>query len=197
MILINYVISNNMINKFDELEQGKDRKLLINYEKLLIPNERNNLNGDAIISKLLPQKKKQVFISHSHLDIELVKKIAKDIEEKTGLSCFIDSNVWGNVDVLQNKWDLKCKGNRDFFNRGEILDNSTNTRMMLATSLLQAINDCEYFLFINTENSGEIIDAKEINVKSPWIFFELKSAILLHNKEKAKTQGRIALNDSY
>ena len=48
----------------------------------------------------------------------------------------------------KKKWDLKCKGNRDFFNKREVLDNSTNTRMMLATSFLQAINDCEYFLFI-------------------------------------------------
>ena len=66
-----------MINKFDDLEQLKERKLLINYDQLLIPKERNNLNGDDIISKLLPQKKKQVFISHSHLDIELVKNSKK------------------------------------------------------------------------------------------------------------------------
>ena len=76
--------------------------------------------------------------------------------------------------------------------RQTIIDNSSITNMMLAYSLLKAISECQYFLFINTNNSVELSskdEVDEVDVDSPWLFFELNAASLLSNK-------RVSIKDS-
>ena len=55
-------------------------------------------DGVAIQNDWFPEINADIFISHSHSDRDLANGIAGWINQKFGLRCFIDSNVWGHAD---------------------------------------------------------------------------------------------------
>lgn len=57
-------------------------------------------DGVAIQNDWFPEINADIFISHSHSDRDLANGIAGWINQKFGLRCFIDSNVWGHADKL-------------------------------------------------------------------------------------------------
>lgn len=57
-------------------------------------------DGVAIQNDWFPEINADIFISHSHSDRDLANGIAGWINQKFGLRCFIDSNVWGHADMI-------------------------------------------------------------------------------------------------
>ena len=52
------------------------------------------INGTKIQTEWFPPIEADIFISHSHKDIDVASALAGWIHETFGLNCFIDSHVW-------------------------------------------------------------------------------------------------------
>lgn len=153
------------------------KKIFINLEDYLL-NEQSVIHAEEIETKIFPNIKADVFISHSHTDEKIAIKIALGLE-KIGLKVFIDSCVWGYADELLEKIDNKfCKPdgwtNYHYKLRNRI---TSNVYIILNTALQRMIDQSELMLFLNSNNSVKIKDYIDLDKKeylaSPWIFSEL------------------------
>lgn len=141
---------------------------------------KNNIwDGDSVREMNFPLQLgvRHIFISHSHDDIEEVKKFAYVIEHVFGVSCFIDSMVWENmtnvIKAFDNVYSLSTDGKSYSYKKCNY--SSAHVHTMLATALLEMINDCECFLFIGSKNStlnlNYFRDHSDATL-SPWIYEE-------------------------
>lgn len=141
------------------------------------------LDGTKISDKYFPSVNADIFISHSHKDIEKAKEFAKVIYYKTGLKSFIDSEVWGYADDLLRKLDDSYCPNSDNTYSYEKRNISTSyVHMMLNTALLNMIDRCECLFFLNTPNSFNAEQEIKNTTFSPWIYSELSMANAIEKK---------------
>lgn len=154
------------------------------------------IDADQIQQNIFPNYKKyDVFISHSHQDLELVQKFAFYLRNTLGLKVFIDSEVWGYVD------DLLMSVNNQYAKIGEKLYdykkcnlNASVIYLMLSNAIHDVINETECLFFINTPNSINSEENIEETTESPWIYDELKTTSII----KPKIPDRIkAMIDVY
>lgn len=141
---------------------------------------KNNIwDGDGVREMNFPLQLgvRHIFISHSHDDIEDVKKFAYAVEQEFGVSCFIDSMVWENMNDLIKAFDKKYSLSEDkmtyLYKKRNYSTSHVHT--MLATALLEMINDCECFLFVGSKNSMLKLDYFRDHsdaTLSPWIYEE-------------------------
>ena len=198
----NYLLKNlftketDSLNKFTEeckqkFEDKKQRIIATESQNILSECESNNvnLNAEQIQKDWFPEIEADVFISHSHQDIEIAEEFANWLYDKFNLKCFIDSLAWKYAEDLkqilndeypQNECGLfgntenECGlfGNTE--NDYEKANNvATHVNIILAHALIQMIKKTECFFFLETKGSviGPTEDAKE--TASPWIFHEL------------------------
>ncbi|MGZ0753335.1 toll/interleukin-1 receptor domain-containing protein [Kluyvera sichuanensis] len=144
-----------------------------------------SLVATTIMKDWFPEIKANVFISHSHKDEALAIKLAGWLNNRLGLTSFIDSCVWGYSTELLKKLDtrfcLKESGYYDYDKR-----NITNghVNMMLATSITKMIDQCECIIFLNTPNSISCKGSIESDgTESPWIYAEIEATRLLRVKQ--------------
>lgn len=155
-------------------------------------NANGEISGKKIMDDNFRLIKADIFISHSHKDIELAKKIADWLYRKFGLVSFVDSMIWKySNDLLRLIDDKYCKSSNSS-NYSYVKRNASTSyvHMMLAVSLMKMMEKASYFFFLNTEQS---IKASEIGGKnetfSPWIFYELE---VFHNINKQTSRIRVA-----
>jgi hypothetical protein len=145
-----------------------------------------------------------VFISHSHKDLNFAIAFAGCLKYYLGLNCFIDSCLWNNVDdlmrIVANEYCVMEKyenGIPKTYGYDSINKASSNVHMILSMALTNVINKSEVFCFIGTENSAtfkETMTGGMAKTFSPWIYLELMiSKLLSKDKEYFK---RIASNFS-
>ena len=182
-------ISDAAANKNYDTECSKIRERL-NIDNLLseavIIKKSNevSIDADKVQKSIFPTiKGYNVFLSHSHKDIKLVKKFAYFLK-KLGINAFIDSAVWGYADDLllavDNKYAKKSEGNYDYTIRN--LD-TTNINLMLSNALQDMIDETECVFFINTPNSIDIKSNIETEqTSSPWIYDELKTVSIIKRR---------------
>jgi len=138
----------------------------------LINNQikEGNVNGSHIMALLFPKVSKiDCFLSHSHSDIEFVRTIKQLLEEQ-GKKCFIDADMWGNINDIENLISENGDINYNY--------NLHNLHSMLSLSLLHTISQSKNFIFLQTENTNH----NEYSVKSNWIYEELNYAEYLLQK---------------
>lgn len=121
--------------------------------------------------------RRQIFISHSHDDIEMVKKLVYVIKQEFDVDCFIDSVIWNNMNDLIRFFDNKYSLNDDktAFSYSKRNYSTAHVHTMLSMALLEMINDCECFLFVGSENSTLQLQRFKNDEKatlSPWIYAE-------------------------
>lgn len=141
-----------------------------------------------------------IFISHSHKDEKLILGLAGWFKEYFNLDSFVDSTVWGHSDeLLKIIDDNYCRTDSNKYSYRKRNRTTTYVRMLLAKSLMEMIDKCELFIFIETKNSFtplEESNTEENNTtntnsdkknlftpskyfetngetESPWIFYEL------------------------
>ena len=143
-------------------------------------NENGIINGSDLKEHWFSISKKDIFISHSHKDINKVKAFAGWIYETFGLESFIDSCSWGYCDELLKKIDKKYCYNPNSKTYDYDLRNYTTSHvhMMLSTALAEMIDKTECVIFFNTPNSISMGDEltkikKREATLSPWIYYEL------------------------
>ena len=164
-------------------DQGKMRRIFDEYiaslpegEKIKAEVIRNNhFNSD---------NQYDIFISHSHADIDLAKNLRDDLKSKFNFTSFIDSELWANINDLERTirgYDY-CIARRDLCRAFDII---------LSTSLNQALLNSKFFIFIKTDNS-----IKLDRMDSPWLYFENHIAKNIFYKKPKEYLNLESINES-
>ena len=151
-----------------------------------VTNANGVIDGEQLSSVWFPIVKKDVFISHSHNDEDLALTIAGILNEKFGLSVFIDTTIWGSADdLLMAIDDEYCKQENGTYNYTKRNFSTSHVHAMLTTAIMQAMDQAEAIFFLNTANSTYKLKngfSKECTL-SPWIYEEIVCAKTLREKE--------------
>lgn len=173
--VLNNLIRDQQFAKIEEdIHKALDKYLSIDGE----------ISGQKIMDDYFPLVNADIFISHSHKDIQLAKWLANWLYDKFKIVSFVDSMIWGYSGELLKKIDeTYCKNKNENTYSYSLRNSSTAyVYMMLAVSLMKMMNKCTCLFFINTDQSIRIseIDNKR-ETFSPWIFYELD---VFHKLEK-------------
>ncbi|WP_337982725.1 hypothetical protein [Lysinibacillus sp. C5.1] len=161
------------------------------------------INGKKLEEDWFPQVKSDVFLSHSHNDLDEVLGIAGWLNEKFGLIAFIDSSIWGySNELLKQIDDDYCydKTNHMYdYNRRNY--STSHVHMMLSMALLKMVDRTEALIFINTPNSiSPVSETIQQTTKSPWIYSELVYSNLIRktqpSREKYITRESTIFNEA-
>ncbi len=138
-------------------KHGSRKDIILNHREL----------QEAFFSPFKPQlKNAQVFLSHSHADINKALEVKDYLEEYLDAECvFIDSLFWDYKDDVLNKlaeYD-DISGIEDVFT------------LILRESLECMIKKCPYFVFLQSNNSVSNQGLSCITYLA-WIYEELKIA---------------------
>lgn len=168
------------------------RQELVECDLKKFTNPDGSLQAEEIINSWFPSMNADIFVSHSHKDEDLVLGLAGWLKKNFGLTTFIDSVVWGYSDTLLKIIDNKyCKNKGSSTYNYEKRNRSTShVHMMLSTALMQMIDRCEMFLFIETHNSFELLEYFNSSgeTESPWIYSELSLASKLRENKPKRIQ---------
>lgn len=154
------------------------------YIKKVAKNDGNlHLDGDLIQKKWFPPQDVDVFLSHSHKDLDKAVKIKK-ILEHFGLKVFVDSTVWGFAeDLLRDIDEIYTKEKNHIYSYEKRNQTTAAVYLMLSTALTQVMDNSESVFFLNTHNStlnkpsGN--NSSRALIASPWIYHEIMMTKLL------------------
>lgn len=150
--------------------------------------------------------KKDVFISHSHDDINKVIAFAGWLHDAFGLEAFIDSCSWGYCDDLLNRIDKRyCyKPKTNTYDYDLRNYTTSHVHMMLSTALTEMIYNTECIIFFNTPqsiNMASELDKIKKNSKqstiSPWIYHELSMTTMLQVVEPHRLRAVLEHRDHF
>ncbi|GHQ77668.1 hypothetical protein VN1235_14940 [Helicobacter pylori] len=160
-------------------KHGSRKDIILNHREL----------QEAFFSPFKPQlKNAQVFLSHSHADINKALEVKDYLEEYLDAECvFIDSLFWDYKDDVLNKlaeYD-DISGIEDVFT------------LILRESLACMIKKCPYFVFLQSKNSVSLNQDLLKITYSAWIYEELKIANTLIADTAIKESHIKAMRISY
>lgn len=181
-----------IINFDNYKEIGKNH---LNQQKANFENTLKNyiiegtVDGTKLQDDWFPQINADIFISHSHIDIDLAQGVAGWLHETFGLDCFIDSNVWGYADVLLEMINSKYSDKRDDNNGGSLYNHkkcntaAKHVNVMLSIALQKMIDKTETTFVLNTDNViQKYADVCDTKTYSPWIYTEIVCTELVRKK---------------
>ena len=150
------------------------------------------LDGQQLRDKVFPAFQKQIFISHSHNDEDLMYCISGMLKNEFNLSVFADEFFWGSADgLLKEIDDVYCKiqGREHLYSYEDRNLTTSHVHVMLSAAIMKAIDQCEMLLFLNTDNSVPNIeevfqDSNHHCTMSPWIYQELLFASMVKPKSR-------------
>lgn len=151
------------------------------------------LDGSQLQAHWFPQIHADIFLSHSHKDIELAIGFAGWLKEAFGLVLFIDSCIWGYSDDL-----LKQIDNKFCINQGGVTysyqkrnGSTSHVHMMLNAALSKMIDRTECLFFLNTPNS---ISSREAVAKtqSPWLYSEIAISEVIRQRPPPGKMTKVA-----
>lgn len=197
-LLISDYFYNNELNK--HLECGK--RIYERHEALAEKSleefiyDNDHIDGTAVKSNWFQIEDVDVFISHSHQDIDKVKAFAGWLYDEFKLKAFVDSCAWGHCnDLLKQIDDEHCKkkGSRTYdYNLRNYT--TSHVHIMLSTALTEMIDNTECIMFYNTSNAVCLADGLQTIEKqkkkvtlSPWIYYELAMTSLVRKSEPRRT----------
>ncbi|WP_120876116.1 TIR domain protein [Helicobacter pylori] len=163
---------NNQAHQVNEAAE-KIHELIKNapYSNDNIVLKRNEIK-EAFFSPFKPQlKNAQVFLSHSHADINKALEVKNYLENQIKRKVFVDSLFWDYKDDVLNKL-------AKYDDISKIEDAFT---LILRESLEYMIKKCPYFVFLQSSNSvsNQWLSRNQDLLKitySAWIYEELKIA---------------------
>ena len=164
--------------------ERESRKCLSTFIK-----DNGQINGSALKEHWFSISQKDIFISHSHKDLDDVKAFAGWIKNTFDLDCFIDSCAWGYCnDLLKEIDDRYCRNDNSTSYSYKLRNYTTShVHMMLSTALSEMIDKCECVIFFNTPHSVNMENdlrkirenEKDAITLSPWIFHELSMTTMI------------------
>ena len=160
---------------------------LRNELRNLIKGERGIINGEKLRDFVFPTDEFDVFISHSHDDLEIAKLFAVWLEEKCGLSVFLDSFVWSSADgLLQEIDNLYCKQQNGLYSYHRRNYSTAHIHTMLSMSIMEIIKQTRIGVFIDSSHSLNLHKLRKNNqakTLSPWIYQEIMYMRLFADKK--------------
>ncbi|RKU88813.1 TIR domain protein [Helicobacter pylori] len=184
---------NNQAHQINEAAE-KIHELIKNapYSNDNIVLKRNEIK-EAFFSPFKPQlKNAQVFLSHSHADINKALEVKNYLENQIKRKVFIDSLFWDYKDDVLNKL-------AKYDDISRIEDAFT---LILRESLEYMIKKCPYFVFLQSKNSvsNQGLSRNQDLLKithSAWIYEELKIANTFITDTTLKESHIKAMHVSY
>ncbi|WRB45907.1 toll/interleukin-1 receptor domain-containing protein [Helicobacter pylori] len=159
-------------------KHGSRKDIILNHGEL----------QEAFFSPFKPQlKNAQVFLSHSHADINKALEVKNYLENQTKRKVFIDSLFWDYKDDVLNKL-------AKYDDISRIEDAFT---LILRESLECMIKKCPYFVFLQSKNSVSLNQDLLKITYSAWIYEELKIANTLIADTTIKESHIKAMRISY
>ena len=166
---------------------SKKNNNLRNELRNLIKGERGIINGEKLRDFVFPTDKFDVFISHSHNDLEIAKLFAAWLEDKCGYSVFLDSFVWGSADGLLKEIDnLYCKQENGLYSYYRRNYSTAHIHTMLSMSIMEIIRQSREGVFIDSPHSLNLHKLSSNNrakTLSPWIYQEIMFMRLFADKK--------------
>lgn len=175
------------------------RKYNTHSENIEISSDDGIYNAIDIMDKWFPKTNANVFLSHSHKDIEIVQYIAGVVLSK-GYTPFIDSCYWGYLDNLLKRLDDKfCLDDaQKYYNYEKRNGTTTHVHLMLMNRLIETMNDCEALIFVNSQNSTKYNkDGSERITDSAWIYSELLVSEFLRGPQDKNANLSKNISESY
>lgn len=151
-------------------------------------------NANWIMDTWFPQYNADIFLSHSHGDYNLAKKLAAQFES-FGLKVFIDSEVWGYANELLRKVDNECcvksvnLDGSNIYSYEKRNQTTAQINIMLAHALIRMIDITECFVFLETAKSATKADKSNIETMSPWLFHELNVVRVIEQRPKVRRRN--------
>lgn len=150
-----------------KLDKRKQRACI---KREIMGDEDGLIDADTLMNACMPQLHEyDIFISHSHRDLEYAHRLADYILKRFGLRCFVDSDIWLNSEKdIQMPLDRMYKDGSTF-QYDDILKSTAHVHAMLSMSLLKMMDSCECCIFIDPEEEYVPMDS----VSSAWIYEEV------------------------
>lgn len=124
-------LHNNTLKEPDFLKANLNR---------LIKGENGVIDGELLRNVIFPTKEFEIFISHSHDDLEIAKKFALWLKCKLRCDVFLDSFVWGSSDdLLQEIDELYCKQKDGLYNYRGRNYSTAHVHTLLSMSIMEII----------------------------------------------------------
>ncbi len=186
----------DQIYDIDDLidEYKKEKKVYSSSIKKYFTSEKV-INGTMMQSDWFPNVSANVFISHSHNDLETALLFKKWLKDSFGIKAFIDSTIWGDSEKLQKIIDEKIawQPSSGTYNYDKRNFTTSHVHMMLNMALMKMIEICDAFFFLNSNESIPLtINGIENNTFSPWIYSEICMSKLI--KKRARFSSRMQEN---
>lgn len=133
-----------------------------------------------------------VFISHSHADIDTINALVGWLHEEFKVSVFVDSYIWNYCNDLLREIDEKyCKhSNGESFDYDKRNFSTTHVHMMLANALNKMIDKTECVIFLETDNSLSVKNDIEKGTSSAWIYSELITTSIISRRIPKRLTGK-------
>lgn len=197
--VVGEVLDTSPITSAQPLERPRE---LHRELRRLVKGESGIINGERLRSFVFPTDKFDVFISHSHNDLEIAKLFAVWLEEKCGLSVFLDSFVWGSADgLLQEIDNLYCKQQNGLYSYHRRNYSTAHIHTMLSMSIMEIIKQSRAGVFIDSSHSLNLNKLKNNNqakTLSPWIYQEIMFMRLFADKKSSTRMfSRENLNENF
>lgn len=181
----------------EEIDEFKAKKSLFkkSIRSLVIPKD-GIIRGDTLKDNYFPTThfdgtSYDVFISHSHNNEDEAHILAAWLEKNKGISCFVDSFVWGSADQLlkeiDHKYCVKYKTKKEtIYNYQKRNFTTSHVHAILSMSLLETIQRSKYCIFIESKESVPLNSKLKKESLSPWLYEEIKFMKLLQPKKDTK-----------
>lgn len=160
------------------------------------------LDGEKLSESWFKNIESDVFISHSHNDVELAYALAGWLKEQFDLNVFLDEVVWGSADELLKKLDNKYSYQQETKTYNYTKRNFTTSHVhaMLSTSIQSVMDNSEVIFFLNTQESfpaiSDVLGENSEYTLSPWIYQEVINAKLLRPTNWAEYRRKRTLQHS-
>lgn len=150
---------------------------LQNELRRLVKGESGIIDGERLRNFVFPTDNYDVFISHSHDDLEKAKQFAAWLEEQYNYRVFLDSFVWNSADGLLREIDnLYCKQRNGLYNYHRRNYSTAHIHTMLSMSIMEIIKRSKVGIFIDSHHSinlERLCNSNQAKTLSPWIYQEI------------------------
>ena len=186
MNVVGEVLDTSPITSTQPLERPRE---LHSELRRLVKGERGLIDGERLQNFVFPTNNYDVFISHSHNDLEIAKRFATWLKEKYGYNVFLDSFVWNSADGLLREIDnLYCKQRNGLYNYHKRNYSTAHIHTMLSMSIMEIIKRSKVGILIDSHHSinlERLRNSNQAKTLSPWIFQEIMLMRQFANSESS------------
>lgn len=186
MNVVGEVLDTSPITSTQPLERPRE---LHSELRRLVKGERGIIDGERLQNFVFPTNNYDVFISHSHNDLEIAKRFATWLKEKYGYNVFLDSFIWNSADGLLREIDnLYCKQRNGLYNYHKRNYSTAHIHTMLSMSIMEIIKRSKVGILIDSHHSinlERLRNSNQAKTLSPWIFQEIMLMRQFANSESS------------